>query len=484
MKFVRMNRLILASLFFLLSFVCVNVNATTYGDIETRIIQNTKMIDNANEMSSIYRDSYLDLSMKELAETNYTPLTVDQQNSLRDLANNTILEGNQNSYSASEKFEKFYDWILDNFYYYESPEKIIGLSFGNRQDNPYYLIMYEYSVNGKVRARDAGYATMLIALARTQGIPARTVKGYYNQSVRDEYSEWGYDITDSSVNHVWVEAYIDGAWKMFDSVADSYKRYDEYNNEYVDDLKSNALRGVEEEEQSEYQKKYYAPNMDDFSKTHIALKTYSGSNNVKYISNSNERNYLKAFLNIKSNGKKINSSYNTNDSSTWFVQNDSESNTNGYGRVKNIYWPSDKSLTGKLELNSFTALEFLMVHDNKLSQVNVTGASSLRKVNIKNNNITKIVVKGSKKLVLLKAEKNPAKYIEYNFNNNVRQIAIVKAEKGGTVAVNYYKYNGVYTHVLKAKADSDYNFIGWYRGSKMVSKKANFSVDRSKGLHM
>ena len=41
MKFVRMNRLILASLFFLLSFVCVNVNATTYGDIETRIIQNT-----------------------------------------------------------------------------------------------------------------------------------------------------------------------------------------------------------------------------------------------------------------------------------------------------------------------------------------------------------------------------------------------------------------------------------------------------------
>ena len=181
MKPLKIRHIVFTSLFFALIFMCSSVSADSYDSIEARIVQNSKMITSANKMTSIYRGSYLDLSLKELSEANYTALTTIQQNKLKDLANNTILDGNQSSYSKIEKLEKFYDWILDNYYYYETPERIAGLSFDKRHDNPYYLLIYEYDVYGKVRTRDHGYAATFIALARTQGIPSRIVGGYYNE---------------------------------------------------------------------------------------------------------------------------------------------------------------------------------------------------------------------------------------------------------------------------------------------------------------
>ena len=281
---------------------------------------------------------------------------------------------------------------------------------------------------------------------------------------------------------------------MFDPTADSYKEYNDITSEYIDNLEKETVEEVnednreistdeeklfeEEETKNEYEKKYFDPSVEELSQTHIALKTYSGNNNVKYISNSNERGALKTFLNIKSNGKsngkKINSSYNTGDSSTWFVKN-TGSITNGYGKAKRIYWPAKKSLTGKLKLDSFTALENISVSDNKLILVSITRASALRKVNISNNNITKIVITGSSKINSIKAEKNPATYIEYNFAPT-KQKAIIKAGKGGTVSVNYAKTSSGRKHYLKAKANSGYSFVGWYKGSKRISKKANYTV--------
>ena len=512
MSLMKLKKIIVASLFFVLFFGCVNTYAQTYDSIDARKEQNDKIITSSNNMTSIYRDSYLDLSLKELSEANYTALTVDQQQKLKDLANITILENNGNSLTKEEKLEKFYDWILNNYYYYETPEKITGLSFNKRCDNPYYLMIYEYEIYGKVRARDNGYAATLIALARTQNIPARIVAGYYNKDVRDEYSEWGYDVVDKEINHVWVEAYINDSWKMYDPTADSYNEYDENtgnyisstetsseevtepeeinNNEDNNTLSEEPTRSLEktidenseeepEENTTEIQKRYFDPSLEDLSKTHIAFKTYSGSNNIKYISNSTERAVLQAFLNISSNGKpngkKINSSYNVNNSATWFVKDDTNSITNGYGKVKKIYWPSKKSLTGKLSINSFSALDNLSVPDNKLTSVSITNSSVLRRVNINNNEATKIVITGSKKLVLLKAAKNPAKYIEYNFGTN-KQKAILKAGTGGTVSVFYAKASNGYKHYLKAKPNAEYDFVGWYKGNKKVSKKANYTI--------
>lgn len=499
MNLLKVKNIIYASLFFVLICICSSVKAETFENIESRIVQNNKMITDANNMSSVYRSSYLDLSLKELEESNYTELTATQQDKLRDLANNTILEGAQNGISQVEKLERFYNWIIDNYYFYENPERITGLSFDKRHDNPYYLLIYEYDVYGKVRARANGYAATLIALARTQNIPARLVGGYYNKNVRGNYNEWGYDVQNKQINHVWVEAYVNNYWRMFDPVADSYKEYNDITGEYTDNLKKETIETeviedaqekdteVENEsdnetqlnESNEYQNRYFDPNIEVLSKTHIAFTTYAGSNDIEYISKSSERSALKTFMNIKengkSNGKKINSSYNSNNSDTWFSKNDTNSITNGYGRVKKIYWPEKRSIYGALNLKSFTALESISVPNNKIKSVNITDAVSLRKVNVSNNNVTKLIVKGSKNINSIKASNNPMTYIEYNFAPT-KQKAVIKAEKGGTISVSYAKTNNKRKHYLKAKPNSDYNFLGWYKGSKRISKKSKFTI--------
>ena len=104
MSLMKLKKIIVASLFFVLFFGCVNTYAQTYDSIDARKEQNDKIITSSNNMTSIYRDSYLDLSLKELSEANYTALTVDQQQKLKDLANITILENNGNSLTKEEKY--------------------------------------------------------------------------------------------------------------------------------------------------------------------------------------------------------------------------------------------------------------------------------------------------------------------------------------------------------------------------------------------
>lgn len=462
------RRCIIASLFFVLLFMCLPVNASSnYGLIEDRINQNNKVLNDSNSMNEIYRESFTDLDMKEFRETNYKGFDASQQEKLKNIAN-TILENNGNNLTDSEKLEKFYSFIVDNFYYYQTPEKIPALSTDNKWNNPYYLLTSEYYLNGKVRAKSNGYATTLVMLARTQNIPARLVGGYYNKEARETALDWGSDITNKSVNHVWALVYVDNSWKMFDPVADSYKDYNDETEEYIDNTVSN------------YENKYFHPTTEYISNTHIAFDTYQGSNNVKYISNVGERNKLLAFLNAKYygeiNGKRINSLYNKNDSSTWFTRNDNSSLTTGYGKIKRIYWPSNKGLSGNLELKYFSNLETLVASKNNLKQLNLIGNQSLRETNVSNNKMTRIVVRGANNFTYLKSENNPAKYIEYEYTAKKRK-AIVKAENGGTVSVDYLKRNGDYKHYLKAKADNGYTFVGWYSGKKRVSTKANYTVN-------
>ena len=506
MNLSKLKKIILASLFFALFFWCYNVHANTYNSIDARKEQNDKMLTAANKMGSIYRNSYSDLSLKEMAETNYVGLTTAQQTVIKAQAKNII--GENTHLSKMKKLEMFYDWIIDNFYYYETPEKIEDLRVDNRYNNPYYLIVYEYEMTGKIRAKDNGYAATLIALARTEGIPARIVAGHYNSSVRDDYSEWNYNVTEKQINHVWVEAYIGGSWKMFDPVADSYKKYDDTTSEYIDELNpvqdeeivsdetedidsDDAIDNTDTEEDNQsteenvetvHENKYFSPATEELSKTHVAFKTYSGSKNMRYVSNINERNALKTFLNIKSNnstnGKKINASYNVSNSSTWISKYDKTSETNGYGRVKKLYWPENKEITGNLKLGSFTALEKLSVTNNKLTKVEITGASTLKNVYLQGNKITSLKVNGSKKLYSINAYSNPLTYAEYNFKDG-SQKAIIKAEKGGTFSVKYIKSVGSRKHYLTAKANKGYTFKGWYKGSKRVSKKAKITVAKN-----
>lgn len=470
MSKLRIDRIIVTSLLLVLTFIFTEVNALNYDTLDSRIYQNNSITNISNKMDSITRERFKDKYLTDIEELSYKGLTVNQYKEIENFANN-ILEGNSNI-SDEQKLEKFYNFIVDKFYYYSTPEKISTLSSNKKYDNPYYLLTEEYNKYGKIRARNNGYVSMLLALVRTQGIPSRIVGGYYNEEARNEDIIWGTDVKTGVVNHIWVQVYVDGKWIMLDPMADSYKIYDDTTKEYNDSVEEHDL-------------KYFNPDVSTLSRTHIAFATYSGVKNYKYVANRSERSKLLSFLNYKyngvTNGKRINSLYDTSNSNSWFSSSDSSSRVNNLGYVTDIYWPSWKSLKGNLYLNGFSKLNCLSVRNNKIQGLSLTGAPLLKTVNVSDNNIKKVVVKGSKKLEFLKTTGNPSTYIDYNFKNAARR-AVVKADSGGTVAVRYTKSNGKYYHTLMAKANSGYRFQGWYRGNTLVSKSATYKFKNSRSF--
>ncbi len=457
MSNLKIKHILLASLLLMLSLINVEVYAQDYGTLNSRVYQNNSIINAANKMDLVKRESFKDKYLTDLGELSYKGLSSNQYKEMQSFANNTILGGSTNL-SNTQKLEKFYSFIVDNFYYYGTPEKIDALK--GRQDNPYYLLTEEYKKSGSIRARDHGYTSFLIALARTQGIPTRVVGGYYNKDARDNDIQWGSNITSSDVNHVWVQAYVDGKWANFDPMADSYKTYDEnadiYNNKTSDG------------------RVYFKSKNEDLSKTHITFRTYSGLKNFRYVSSSSERKALLSFLNIKSNGstngKKINSKYDTSNSNTWFNPSDRSSKVNGNGYVTRLYMPSSKGLYGKLSLSNFSKLEVLSVTNNKLTNLTLTNNKSLKTVNVANNNISRVVIKGSKYVTSINTTGNPSTYIEYNYRKSKKKV-VLKATKGGTVAVYYHRSGSKNLHALKATPKKGYFFDGWYKNGVKISKK-------------
>lgn len=460
-------------LFLMLSFLTINqVSADeTYGSLDARIYKNQKMLDLSNKATSLDRERYTDKYLKDYAATNYKGLTVEQQKKVQTLADKTILANNKQNMTYKERVLKFHDWIVENFYYYQYPNKISSLSAnGKNYDNPYYLLTYEYETNGKIRARSDGFATMLVALARSQGIPAKTVGGYYYKDARTNYINWGSNVNSSTINHIFVQVYVNGSWIVVDPMADSYKEYNETTNEYTNNVPTTN---------ENYNNKYFNPHINDLSKTHVMLRYYSGSNNIRYLTNSYEKtkitNFLNKVYNKKTNGKRINSSYNKYYPSTWFT-NGTSSTGDGMGKISKLYWPSGKGLYGSLDLSGFSSLQKLSVYNNRITSLNLSNCPSINTVLVAYNKMSKIVITGSKNLTLLSAQSNPTTYVRYDYSS-ANKTAIIKSTTGGTISVRYEKTaNGQNKHQMKAVAKTGYEFKGWYSGSKKIKSSSSITV--------
>ena len=471
--FKKSFRYILITLLFIMNFfIITSVNASSnYETLSSRLEQNKKMINISNNLSSISRARYSDKYLKDLAETNYKGIDTTKQTKIQNFVDEIILENNKENLTNEEKILKIHDWIIENFYYYQYPNKIYSLSAsGNNYDNPYYLLTYEYDENGKIRARSNGFASTLVAFARTQGIPARTVGGYYYKSARIDYINWGSNVTNSTINHKFVQVYLNGKWIVIDPVADSYQEYLEETDTYTENLPD-----LDEK----YKHQYYNPDMDTLSASHVMLKYYPGLKNVKYISNNYERTKVLFFLNKiyngKSNGKRVNSLYNKTNSSTWFASNTGSSG-DGFGNFTRIYWGPNKNLYGSLDLSGFGYLQKLSAYSNKITSLNLSNCPSINTVSVASNKMSKIIVTGSSNLKLLSARGNPATYVKYNYGKTKRT-AIIKATTGGTVSIRYEKTSsGKHQHLMKAITKKGYVFKGWYSGSKKIRSSSSIVV--------
>ena len=438
----------------------VQVNAENYQSLQSRLNQNTKMLENKNNISEIAAERYTEKSLKDLKELNYKGLTNEQQMKLKEFTNDIIFENI--NYTKNEKIAKIYDFIIKNFYYYENPEKIIYFNSSNKEyNNPYSLITKEYEKYSKIRAKDEGFASTLVGLARLQNIPARIVEGYYDETMQE--NQLPLYVGRNSINHKWVEVYLYGNWITLDPSLDCNKKYNDKTNEYIQNQASN---------------KYYNPDIKSLSNTHIILNYQRGKLNAEYITNPSEIKQIRTFLNKtknkKANGKRINTSYNQNNQKTWFPKNTKTTN-DGYGNTENLYLTEKKDLTGALTINNFSKLKKLFVPNNKITSLTMTNCPNLEEVYIYNNILSKVIVTGSNNLKTLSARFNSATYIKYNFGK-YKKTAVLKATNGGVISVYYKQTSYGHKHTLRAVPKKGYKFVGWYQGSKLISTKKDTYV--------
>lgn len=113
--------------------------------------------------------------------------------------------------------------------------------------------------------------------------------------------------------------------------------------------------------------------------------------------------YLQNFLEKtdssgEKNGKKINSNYNANDTSTWTGV--TWTTINGEMRVTRIDW-SGRQLVGSLDLSGCTALTYLNCGSNSLTQLKLTNCTALTYLYCNSNNLTVLNISGCTSLLSL-----------------------------------------------------------------------------------
>ena len=119
-----------------------------------------------------------------------------------------------------EKVLRIFEFAAGNFYYdyqgyYSSPqvqycnpyENILALRSGASGPN---------CINGKVATVCNGYAAVVIALCRAEGIPARMVCGYNGSGNIRVWNSIDADYWNVR-NHWWAEAYVNGRWLIIDA---------------------------------------------------------------------------------------------------------------------------------------------------------------------------------------------------------------------------------------------------------------------------
>ena len=121
--------------------------------------------------------------------------------------------------SDYEKVRLIYEFLSDHFYYdYYAFLNDTKRQYCNPYDNLTRLFEQTDSVNsagGKVATVCNGFASLVIALARAEGIPARMARGYHIDGGATMWSDSMFYTTE--INHWWSEVYVDGRWIMVDA---------------------------------------------------------------------------------------------------------------------------------------------------------------------------------------------------------------------------------------------------------------------------
>ena len=199
------------------------------SDNDPKLIEFTDIVNRAKKTQSAadadnprYTDVYLkDMSyLLKDANFNSKPMTADRVAYIKKVAE-SIASGASND---AAKLAKIYSYVTTNFYYDHYAYDLYIRTGGksniqcvNPYDNLYNqrnrIASTNSTADGKVATVCDGYASMIIALCRSLGIPARSVYGCRNDTSDGLTSQ----VNTANKNHWWAEVYINGRWVTVDA---------------------------------------------------------------------------------------------------------------------------------------------------------------------------------------------------------------------------------------------------------------------------
>jgi len=199
------------------------------SDNDPKLIEFTDIVNRAKKTQSAadadnprYTDVYLkDMSyLLKDANFNSKPMTADRVAYIKKVAE-SIASGASND---AAKLAKIYSYVTTNFYYDHYAYDLYIRTGGksniqcvNPYDNLYNqrnkIASTNSTADGKVATVCDGYASMIVALCRSLGIPARSVYGCRNDTSDGLTSQ----VNTAKKNHWWAEVYINGRWVTVDA---------------------------------------------------------------------------------------------------------------------------------------------------------------------------------------------------------------------------------------------------------------------------
>ena len=199
------------------------------SDNDPKLIEFTDIVNRAKKTQSAadadnprYTDVYLkDMSyLLKDANFNSKPMTADRVAYIKKVAE-SIASGASND---AAKLAKIYSYVTTNFYYDHYAYDLYIRTGGksniqcvNPYDNLYNqrnkIASTNSTADGKVATVCDGYASMIVALCRSLGIPARSVYGCRNDTSDGLTSQ----VNTANKNHWWAEVYINGRWVTVDA---------------------------------------------------------------------------------------------------------------------------------------------------------------------------------------------------------------------------------------------------------------------------
>ena len=449
-----------------------NPKVVKYTAAVTNNNNTTKSLEKNSTHDAAYKGSYVrytDTYMKDMSFVFKNPKTGKQENMTA--AKVKYVKGVADEVTAGaetdyEKLLKIYEYVAENFYYDVLANEAYKNQYANPYNNLYNLrnkVNTANSKGGKVATTCQGYGSLVIALARAEGIPARLAYGHHISQPITVWDKYSGKISER--DHWWTEAWLadEGRWVFIDANSATSSKWERKSFSAAGTwTKGNGINYV-----------HFDPTAEQLSASYAYTGIYPGATGGQFISNKNEVKQLKAFLNTKSgktNGKKLNAKYSPTNYATWGTTAADDFLTDGYGRVTHILW-GNKNLTGQMNLSNFKQLKYLTVYNNKIKTLNLTGCSSLQKISATYTKITKFDSSASKNTTSITTKGN--KLTNAKFKNGNKTITISRNVAGGTFAFDYTKSKAKSVTIYVNDPAKGYKYLGIYNGSgkKLSSAK-------------